>query len=91
MPTAFWRAVFSEPDGTPSFSRVATGVIVGFAMGWVTALVRMNHQLPDFGGVVLLIGTLYGVNKFSGAIGSRGSGTQNGDHFDDRRDDRPRP
>jgi len=44
-------------------------------MGWVTALVRANHQLPDFGGLVLLIGALYGVNKVSGAVGNR---------FDDR-------
>jgi hypothetical protein len=86
MTTAFWRSVFSESDGTPSFSRVATAVIVGFSMGWVTALVRMNHQLPDFGGLVLLIGALYGVNRFSAAVGSR----PGGDRPDDRRDDRPR-
>jgi len=71
MPSNFWRGVFSEPDGSPSFSRVATAVIVAFATGWVTALVRLNHQLPDFGGLVLLIGTLYGVNKVAGAVGSR--------------------
>jgi hypothetical protein len=69
----FWRGVFSEPDGTPSFSRVATSVIVAFAVGWVTALVRMNHQLPDFGGLVLLIGALYGVNKVAGAVASKSS------------------
>jgi len=90
MPANFWRSVFSEPDGTPSFSRVATAVIVGFSMGWVTALVRLNHQLPDFGGLVLLIGTLYGVNKFSGAIGPRGLADRDRDRLDDRRDDRPR-
>jgi len=78
--SSFWRSVFSEPDGTPSFSRVATAVIVAFSMGWVTALVRLNHQLPDFGGLVLLIGTLYGVNKFSGALSAR----QGSDHPDDR-------
>jgi len=50
---------------------VATAVIVAFSMGWVTALVRVNHQLPDFGGLVLLIGALYGVNKVAGAVGSR--------------------
>ena len=69
MPSNFWRGVFSESDGTPSFSRVATAVIVGFSMGWITALVRMNRQLPDFGGLVLLIGVLYGVNKAAGAVG----------------------
>jgi len=69
--SSFWRGVFSESDGTPSFSRVSTAVIVAFAMGWVTALVRINHQLPDFGGLVLLIGTLYGVNKAAGAVAGR--------------------
>ena len=83
MPQPFWRSVFSESDGTPSFSRVATAVIVGFSMGWVTALVRLNHQLPDFGGLVMLVGALYGVNKFSGAFGARNGG--------ERLDDRPRP
>lgn len=82
MPSGFWRGVFSESDGTPSFSRVATAVIVGFAMGWITALVRVNHQLPDFGGLVLLIGTLYGVNKVSAAVAMRNGG--------ERIDDRPR-
>jgi len=86
MATNFWRGVFSESDGTPSFSRVATAVIVAFAMGWITALVHANHQLPDFGGLVLLIGALYGVNKFSGALGNRAGG----DRVEDRRDDRPR-
>ena len=74
MNSGFWRGVFSEIDGTPSFSRVATAVIVAFAMGWVTALVRSNHQLPDFGGLVLFIGALYGVNKFSGAVGWKNGG-----------------
>jgi len=74
MSTGFWRGVFSESDGTPSFSRVSTAVIVAFAMGWVTALVRANHQLPEFGGLVLLIGTLYGVNKVSGAVGWKNGG-----------------
>ena len=72
----FWRGAFSESDGTPSFSRVATAVIVGFSMGWVTALVRVNHQLPDFGGLVLLIGALYGVNKVSAAVAGRNGATR---------------
>ncbi len=68
MEKAFWRGVFSEPDGTPSFSRVATGLIVAFALGWVTSLVRTNHALPDFGGLVLFISALYGVNKIGAAV-----------------------
>lgn len=65
----FWRGVFSEADGTPSFSRIATGVVVAFAVGWVTELVRFSHALPDFAGLSCFIGTLYGVNKISNAFG----------------------
>ena len=65
----FWRGVFSESDGTPSFARIATAVVVAFAVGWTTSLVRLNHALPDFAGLSCFIGTLYGVNKISGAIG----------------------
>jgi hypothetical protein len=53
---------------------VATGLIVAFALGWVTHLVCHNHALPDFGGLVLFIGALYGVNKISTAM-SKSSGT----------------
>jgi hypothetical protein len=64
----FWRGVFSETDGTPSFSRIATAVLVAFAIGWVTALILRNHAMPDVSGLALLIGTLYGVNKISNAL-----------------------
>jgi hypothetical protein len=65
----FWRGVFCEVDGVPSLSRVATAVVVAFAVGWATALVRLNHALPDFAGLSCFIGTLYGVNKISNAFG----------------------
>jgi hypothetical protein len=70
-PTAarFWRGVFSEADGSPSFSRIATAVVVAFAVGWTSELVRLNHALPDFGGMTCFVGTLYGVNKLSAALG----------------------
>lgn len=68
-PKPFWRGVFSEADGTPSFSRIATAVFVAFAVGWITSLVRQNHSLPDFAGLSCFVGTLYGVNKISNAIG----------------------
>ena len=68
MNQCFWRGVFCEVDSTPSFSRVATGLIVAFALGWVTHLVCHNHALPDFGGLVLFIGALYGVNKITTAM-----------------------
>ncbi len=67
--SGFWRGVFSEADGSPSFSRIATAVAVAFAVGWTTALVRQNHALPDFGGMTCFVGTLYGVNKLASAFG----------------------
>lgn len=67
----FWQWVFCEPDGTPSFSRVGTAVLIGFAMGWVTSIVTKTHALPDFAGLSLFISVLYGANKFSTALTRR--------------------
>ena len=68
--SGFWRGVFSEQDGTPSFSRVATGVVVGFACFWVTLIVLKNHGLPEFLGLGGFVTVLYGTNKLSGAAAS---------------------
>jgi hypothetical protein len=57
----FWVGVFSD-SGTPSFSRVATGLVVVCACAWISYLVYVNHGPPEVGGIVLLIGTLYGIN-----------------------------
>jgi hypothetical protein len=67
----FWKGVFSEVDGTPSFSRVSTGLIVSFACGWVTAIVRHNHALPDLAGLALFVGTLYGANVIKNAVAGK--------------------
>jgi hypothetical protein len=64
---SFWRGVFSD-DGNPSFSRVASGAVVFFSLGWVTHIVWRNHALPDFAGLSLFVGTLYGLNVASKAI-----------------------
>jgi hypothetical protein len=64
----FWRGVFSESDGTPSLSRIATGVLIGFACGWVTSIVKHTFTLPDFAGLALLISSVYGINKISAAF-----------------------
>ena len=77
MNQSFWRGVFCETDGTPSFSRVATGLIVAFALGWVTHLVWHNNALPDFAGLVMFIGALYGVNKISAAVTTKAPGAGN--------------
>lgn len=63
----FWRGVFSD-NNQPSFSRVASGLIVAFSCGWVSHLVWHNHELPDFAGLCLLVGTLYGLNVVKNSI-----------------------
>ena len=68
----FWRGVFSEPDGSPSFSRVATAVLLAFACGWVTAIVVKHYALPDFTSLVMFVGVLYGINRGATAIQSFG-------------------
>jgi hypothetical protein len=60
----FVIGVFCD-NGMPSFSRVATGLALAFACGWVTSLVRFNHALPDLIQLTMFVGALYGVNRFS--------------------------
>jgi hypothetical protein len=60
---SFLKSVFSEPDEKGSFTRIATALLILAALGWVTRLVWINHALPDFGGITLFVGTLYGLNK----------------------------
>jgi hypothetical protein len=67
----FLRELFSEPDGKGSLSRVLTVVAVSFAMGWVSAIVLRTYKLPEFGGLSLFVGTLYGINQIGGVIGRR--------------------
>jgi hypothetical protein len=67
----FWKKVFCEQDGTPSFSRVATGLLVAFACGWVTHVVAHSHQIPDSSlllGLGAFMSVLYGANKLSGVF-----------------------
>jgi hypothetical protein len=61
----FLREAFSEADGTGSMTRFLTGVIVLFELGWVSYLVVKHGALPDFGGLVIFGGFLYGLNKAS--------------------------
>jgi hypothetical protein len=58
---AFLAGVFSD-NGSPSFSRIGTGMALAFGCGWVTAIVRTTHALPDFTGLTMFIGMLYGLN-----------------------------
>lgn len=65
----FWRGVFSEPDGTPSVTRVLTAIAMGFAIGWITAIIAYHLKrsfepvLPDLAGLIAFIGTPYAINR----------------------------
>ena len=72
----FWAWVFCETDGTPSFARVGTAVLAAFACGWVTAIVRWTHALPEFGGVAMFVSLLYGSNKFATMFSTRPPGKE---------------
>jgi ABC-type uncharacterized transport system permease subunit len=66
----FWKWVFCESDGTPSFARIGSAVLLGFVCGWVTAIVKWTHALPaDFAGLGVFMMSLYGVNKFTTKFG----------------------
>lgn len=64
---SFLAGMFSEPTGEPSFSRVASGLVLFASLGWISYVVFKNHGLPDFTGVTAystyLLGSLYGINK----------------------------
>lgn len=57
----FMAGVFSD-NGQPSFSRIGSGLALAFSCGWITSIVMRTHVLPDFAGVCMFIGTLYGAN-----------------------------
>lgn len=67
----FFMKVFCEGD-QPSFSRVFSGFIICFSLGWVTAIVRHGHALPDFAGLSLFIGTVYGIKQLANAANAIG-------------------
>jgi len=58
----FLKLLFAAEPGA-SFSRVATFIALLFSCSWVTHLVWYNHQLPDFSGLTLFVGSLYGMGK----------------------------
>ena len=77
--TNFWRSVFSEEDGTASFSRVISALVTAFALGWVTAIVWTHIRtgaepvLPDFGGLIMFMGVFYGINVGGHTIAKLGA------------------
>ena len=69
---AFLKSVFSEVDGTGSWSRVGSLLIVLATIGWVTYALCKNHAIPDLSGPTAFLttgtGTMYGTNKLSSII-----------------------
>ena len=64
----FIKWVFCETDGTPSFARVATAVVLAFMLGWITSIVLRTNAFPELGGAALFITAIYGANKFATQI-----------------------
>lgn len=86
----FLKGVFSEPDGTPSFSRIASGIIIACAIAWVTFIVLTKFVIPELSGLATLVGALYGANKlgnglggFLGKFGGRGGNGDKSPKVDD--------
>lgn len=52
---SFWKGVFSDGD-QPSFSRVASALLLVFALGWVTSVICHTHKLPDASELLALGG-----------------------------------
>lgn len=63
---AFLQGIFMD-NGAPSFSRIGSAIALGFSCGWITSIVCKTHVLPDFAGVCMFIGTLYGTNVIGNA------------------------
>jgi len=57
----FISGVFSDA-GNPSFSRVATAVLLLACIWWDTYLIYKNKAIPDFGGQIAFVSLIYGMN-----------------------------
>lgn len=69
----FWRSVFSESDGSGSFSRIASGLHSVAGLGWITHVVAHTHAIPDptvLVGVAAFVTAPYAANKVSNAVSS---------------------
>lgn len=68
----FLRSVFSEADGSGSFSRCTAGLIVVATLAWVSHVVFKTHAIPELDGPAAFLttgaGSLYGTNKLSSIV-----------------------
>jgi hypothetical protein len=69
---SFLKSVLSESDGTGSWSRVGSLLIVLSTLIWITHVVWKTHAIPDLGGATAFMtagsGTMYGTNKLRAAV-----------------------
>lgn len=67
----FVRSVFSD-NGTGSFSRVTSFLVVASVLGWITRVVFKTNAIPDLSGAAMFlttgVGVLYGTNKLPAII-----------------------
>jgi hypothetical protein len=64
----FLRSVFSESDGTGSWSRFGAFLSLSAVIGWVSMVVHHTHAIPDVGGLAFFLTATnapYGVNLIS--------------------------
>jgi len=62
----FWRTVFSEESGSPSFSRVATAFVTVVVTGLLVYIVISTKQFPEvatMAGITAFAGSLYATNR----------------------------
>lgn len=62
--------LFREPDGKPSFSRIASAVILAATLVWSSYIVIETQKIPDLLGVTALVSSLYAVNRIGNAVDS---------------------
>lgn len=68
---SFWRGVFSEGDGSPSFARVACVPTVLAACGSIFFLGAKGHaDALTLGALALFAVAPYGTNKMVAALGA---------------------
>ena len=61
------KSLFSASNDS-SYSRVASAVCVVGSIAWVTHIVFKTHSLPDFSGLSLFNGSIYGMGKINETI-----------------------
>lgn len=61
----FFKSVFSEADGTGSWSRVQSAIALVAVLSWVTYLVIKTKALPDLTSATIFVSGSYVANRIS--------------------------